>query len=444
MTHRAGEAPTDPPSAVSDNVQVGHNTAKGNSSAAGPVDLDIATIGAGLDVHRNTCGVGVSAAGPEPTWCKHRPADSTGDQRGSGAPLPTLVARSQPGRSDLSVGCTYSRGVHPARLGRELPVLPGRLQRLADELADEGLPVLDDAADPVGALVELAYALRPQLHERRVPTYGVLIPPTPFDVEDGRLVGADSAELIAVTDLDVQFARRFADGRTSFALRSSDAITHLACFARNVADEYDLVGLQTSLGGLIIQRHPDGQVRVFGPAGVVRWNGIAWHHDAPIDAWIGRLAAVADDVPLHGVRPLLRFAIHELAGRRIGATLIWRPTDEPVPDRRHEPLVHNAPRLRLDRVGEEAAIANALSQTDGAAIFDGDASLAALGIRLAPSADADQRVGSMRGMRHTSALRYSFDDPDAVVIVVSEDGPVTLMHGGRAITTVDPSDERIG
>jgi parallel beta-helix repeat protein len=66
-----GDTPTDPPSAVSDNVQVGHNTAKGNSSEAGPVDLNITTIGEGLDVHRNKCGVGVSAAGPEPTWCKH-------------------------------------------------------------------------------------------------------------------------------------------------------------------------------------------------------------------------------------------------------------------------------------------------------------------------------------------------------------------------------------
>ncbi len=211
-----------------------------------------------------------------------------------------------------------------------------------------------------------------------------------------------------------------------------------------MADEYDLVGLQASLGGLIIQRHPGGQVRVFGPAGVVRWNGIAWHHDAPIDAWVGRLGTVAGDIPIEGVRPLLRFAIHELGGRRIGATLIWRPTEHPTPDRRLERLVHNAPRLRLDSVGEEAAIAQALSQTDGAAIFDAGASLVALGIRLASSAAAEQTVSAMSGMRHTSALRYSFDDPHSVVIVVSEDGPVTLMHGGRAITTVDPSDERIG
>jgi hypothetical protein len=227
-------------------------------------------------------------------------------------------------------------------------------------------------------------------------------------------------------------------------VRTTDTISHLACFGRNMADEYDLVGLQATVGGLIIQRHPSGQVRVFGPSGVVRWNGIDWHHDAPIDAWVARLADVAPELPVDGVRPLLRFAIHELGGRRIGATLIWRPVDRPMPAGRTEALVHNAPRLRLDRVGEEAALAHALSQTDGASIFDTDATLVAIGIRLAPSTAAATSIEPMTGMRHTSALRYSHDDANAVVIVVSEDGPVTLMHGGQAITTVDPNDETIG
>ena len=50
----------------------------------------------------------------------------------------------------------------------------------------------------------------------------------------------------------------------------------------------------------------------------------------------------------------------------------------------------------------------------------------------------------MHGMRHTSALRYSHDDPEAIVIVVSEAGPVTIMLRGRAITSVDPTAEPIG
>lgn len=328
--------------------------------------------------------------------------------------------------------------------GHELPVLPGRLQRLADELADEGVPALDGAPDAIGALVELAYALRPQLHEGRVPTYGVIMPPPSFVFDVERASASGTVDVIPVNDLDLQFARRFADGVSSFAVRTTDTISHLACFGRNMADEYDMVGLQATVGGLIIQRHPGGQVRVFGPSGVIRWNGIDWHHDAPIDAWVARLADVAPEMSVDGVRPLLRFAIHELGGRRIGATLIWRPTDRPVPTGRTEALVHNAPRLRLDRVGEEAALAHALAQTDGASIFDADATLVAIGIRLAPSTAATASIGAMTGMRHTSALRYSHDDPHAVVIVVSEDGPVTLMHGGHAITTVDPSDETIG
>ena len=36
-------------------------------------------------------------------------------------------------------------------------------------------------------------------------------------------------------------------------------------------------------------------------------------------------------------------------------------------------------------------------------------------------------------MRHTSGRRYSFDDPAATVIVVSEDGPVTVLRNGELI-----------
>lgn len=325
----------------------------------------------------------------------------------------------------------------------DLPVLPGRLQRLADELAEERVPALAGVADPVAALVELAYALRPQRFEGRVPTYGALLPPASGVLVDRLDLGAP-VDLVPVGDVDVQFARRFADGITSFAVRRGDGIPHIACFGRNMADEYDLVGVQAALGGTIVQRHPRGQVRLFGPAGVIRWDGVTWHHDAHVDAWIDRLRSVAGDLPVDLIRPLMRFALHELAAQRIGATLIWRPTDGAVPARRHEPLVRNTPRLRLDNVGEEAALAHALSQTDGAALFDAGLTLLGLGIRLAPSGDAEREVSAMHGMRHTSARRYSYDDPEAVVIVVSEAGPVTVMHRGRAITSVDPSSEPIG
>ena len=329
--------------------------------------------------------------------------------------------------------------------GFELPVLPRRLQRLADELDDEGLPILDGAPDRLAALVELAYALRPPQHEGRVPTYGAILPTNSMlDSGDHTSAWGTSVNLIPVRELDVQFARRFADGITSFAVRSTSSIDHLASFGRNIADEHDLVGLQATTGGIIVQRHPTGQVRVFAPGGVVRWDGTTWHHDEPVDAWIARLSSIATDLPVEGLRPLLRFAIHELGGRRIGAILIWRPVDEAVPTGRFEALVHNAPTLQLDRVGEESALASALAQTDGAAVFDRAMRLTSLGIRLAPSIAAERHIGTMQGTRHTSALRYSYDDPQSIVIVVSDAGPVTLMHHGHAVTSVDPASERIG
>lgn len=46
-------------------------------------------------------------------------------------------------------------------------------------------------------------------------------------------------------------------------------------------------------------------------------------------------------------------------------------------------------------------------------------------------------------MRHTSGRRYSFDDPTATVIVVSEDGPVTVLRGG-ALLAISPASDDIG
>ena len=326
----------------------------------------------------------------------------------------------------------------------DTPVLPGRLERLLAELSDEGVPAFEGAPDGLGALVELSYALRPHVHEGRVPTYGAIVVADPASGDDPILPPGVDATLVPVGDLDIRFARRFADGTATFALRTEEGISHLVCFSRDMSAEYDLVGLQATIGGLVVQRHHAGQVRVFGPSGVVRWDGISWYHDPPLDAWLARLASAAPELPIVEMRSVLRFAVHELGGRRIGSTLIWRPLDGDLPSGRTERLVHNVPVLRLGRPGEAAAIANALAQTDGAAIFAGDGSLLSIGVRLAPSSTAEATIDAMSGMRHTSAKRYSFDDRDCVVIAVSDAGPVTIMFAGETILDVDPHEQKIG
>ena len=66
-------------------------------------------------------------------------------------------------------------------------------------------------------------------------------------------------------------------------------------------------------------------------------------------------------------------------------------------------------------------------------MFDAAGVLRQLGVRLVPSAEAETSVEGLRGMRHTSGRRYSFDDSAATVIVVSEDGPVTVLRNGKLL-----------
>ncbi len=321
-------------------------------------------------------------------------------------------------------------------------MLPGRLERLRAELREEGVPALDGGFDEVAALVELAYALRPPSHEGRVPTYGSVLLPGPLD--PGRLdLGPLDHEVVPVDHLDPTLVRRFADGMRTFVVRDRNGLSQLLCFGRAMSREYDLVILQGLLGALIVQRHPGGQVRTYGPAGVARWDGVAWSHDEPIGELHRTLAISVPHIPADVLRLLLLFAIHELSPRRIGATLVWRPDGSARLAGRCEPRFPRVPTVGLRHPGGPAAIANALAQTDGAALFDDDGTMVAMGVLLVPSDAAKAQIDLLSGTRHTSAMRYSFDDLDAVVIVVSEDGPVSVMNAGRSLRA-DPDGDLIG
>jgi DNA integrity scanning protein DisA with diadenylate cyclase activity len=56
-----------------------------------------------------------------------------------------------------------------------------------------------------------------------------------------------------------------------------------------------------------------------------------------------------------------------------------------------------------------------------------------LGVRLVPSTAAEENVEALGGTRHTSGRRYSYDDPRATVIAVSEDGPVSVLRNGAVL-----------
>lgn len=309
-----------------------------------------------------------------------------------------------------------------------------RLTRLADELAESGLPGFADPTALGLILEEADQALRPPVHERRVPSSGSIINPT----SDSQTWPARTGLTILRTPVVGQSlvdARRYADGLSSWLLRRKAGDHEWLMFDRPAGSERDLVVLAAALGATLVQRHPSGTVRIVGNFGVLRTEGYQWHLERPVDRLVDAITD-ADGADPAVTKALLEFAVHDLGARGIGALLILCP--EPIVGAAVEERLPTPPPLRVGTPFHLAPLQHALTQVDGAAVFDHRGILRQLGLRLIPSSDAEDQVDPFGGTRHTSARRYSFDDPSSVVIAVSEDGPVTVFREGRV---VGPSPE---
>jgi Probable sensor domain DACNK/DisA bacterial checkpoint controller nucleotide-binding len=305
-----------------------------------------------------------------------------------------------------------------------------RLHRLADELSEAGL-ALDVGSGPDAiVLAEVDYALRPHVHERRVPSVGTIIEPT-TDADRWQAGSGLSVTRRPVESMPLNRSRLFADGLASWLIRRVSGDDEWVVFDRPAGSERDLVVLAGATAATIVQRHPSGAVRIVGVHGVLRWDGLTWHHEPPISTWIDSVTACGAYGGEDVLELLLEFAVHDLGARGIGAIFVFRP-DDTAPSM-IEIRLPTPPPLDITRPFDLAPLRHALSQIDGAAVFDAAGILRELGVRLVPTPEAESSVEGFRGMRHTSGRRYSFDDPRATVIVISEDGPVTVLRNGELL-----------
>lgn len=318
------------------------------------------------------------------------------------------------------------------------PLTPRQRARLLDELGEIGLDWSGGEPWHDLAVLALDYARRPEVFERRVPSYGAIIQPTtdPTAWAEGSGLAIDLRPTHAPW---MKTARLFADGLSSWVVLDTDSEPATAVFNRPAGSERDLVVLAEAMGATLIQRHPNGMVRVVGADGVHRWDGLSWHHEPPVATWIEAMVAMCSAQD-HGpvMETLVAFALHDLGARNIGATLIYRP-DAELPAG-IEVRLPTPPPLQITRPFDLAPLRHALAQVDGATVFDSDGVLRHIGVRLVPTATAEAEVDGLRGMRHTSARRYSHDDPAATVIVVSESGTVTIIRAGYVVG-ISPTGE---
>lgn len=306
----------------------------------------------------------------------------------------------------------------------------GRLGRLADELEELGLPKSVSGSFRAMLLEEIDHAMRPDVHERRVASTGSILEP---HTDAGSWERGTQLQIAhaPVMQQPLGASRRFADGLSSWLLRRADGEDEWVLFDRPAGSERDLVVLSSVLDATIVQRHPSGSVRVVGRFGVLRWDGLSWHFEPPVTTW----TEVVTAPPFAGdpgvLKAMLAFAVHDLGSLGIGALLVYRPDDEPGPA--VEERLPTPPPLQVGTPAHLAPLRHALAQVDGAAVFDVGGVLRQLGVRLVPSAAAEEEVDALGGTRHTSGRRYSFDDPSATVVAVSSDGPVSVLRRGEVV-----------
>jgi sensor domain DACNK-containing protein len=306
----------------------------------------------------------------------------------------------------------------------------GRLWRLAEELEEIGLP--KGGSEPFRELLleEIDQVLRPTVHEGRIVSSGTIVEPA---AEPDQWSTETQLEIARapVVHQPLGAARRFTDGLSSWLLRRTDGDDELVVFDRPAGSERDLVVLSGAFDATIVQRHPSGAVRVVGSFGVLRWVELAWHYEPPVSTWIDSVTASPFVGDRDVLQSMLEFAVHDLGSWGIGSLLVYRPSPEPGPA--VEERLPTPPPLQIRTASHLAPLRHALAQVDGAAVFDADGVLRQLGVRLVPSATAEDEVEAFGGTRHTSGRRYSFDDPSATVIAVSADGPVTVLRNGAVL-----------
>lgn len=310
----------------------------------------------------------------------------------------------------------------------------GWLQRLADELDDDGIELPADPQFRQLLLEELDHCRRVPMFEGRRATYGAIILPYDRAVAEQRAArGTVDYDLVGLAG-DPASGRVYADGRASFLVRFIDGGVALACFAGSMVMEADLVRLQRATGAAIIQRTPVlDVVRFTADEAVVTWDGRQWQQRPTAIALTEALLARVPTLDAGFAGHVLELAVHWLAPSRIGATLVAHDDDRVDWTFLDTSTAVRTPGLSVCDRRHFSALTTVLRQHDLAVIVDGDGSLRKVAVGLRWTSDAERAVSTDRGMRHRSAQRYSHDHPAATVVVVSEDGPVTVYRSGSVV-----------
>lgn len=357
-----------------------------------------------------------------------------------------------------------------------------RVQRLRSELDQEKVPLVTKDTYPVSLHAnwpraldvlceEIVYARYVAVHEGYRPSYGCFIVPdlgaidadSIIDLTSLRESGAGSSTIDPAAGADeTQSAsgavsnpvradlasdlRLLVDGEHTFLVRDLAGRTAFGT-TDSASGDLSLLNLCRNLGGVYVQRQRDGRVQMLMEGLVCVNDGYDWRWLVTARELLPSVVESLSPPPdlleelAQHLGEALDLCVHVLSPRGIGATLVWQVGSQgPVGSVSNVP---NSPptELNLFSSRDRFAIVALLASVDGACIVERDGRIRNYWAMLDPSPEAKQLVAEQGGTRHTSAKRYSYDEPRSIVIVVSADGPVTLFSDGAMLARLADTEQ---
>jgi DNA integrity scanning protein DisA with diadenylate cyclase activity len=242
----------------------------------------------------------------------------------------------------------------------------------------------------------------------------------------GRIVETDG--------LPADVVRSMADGVHSVVLLVKHEPPRLLLLNESMDTDQDYASHAVWIDGVIVCNDAAGVVRIVTDSSVTLVEGRRWIKKDLVYEAAEDIAQVVPAADSHVVRRLLELSHHRFSPSGVGATIVYGLTDHPEDSRRRDEGVSVAAmNLSVLDEAEEPLLLHQARYRDGALLVGRDGRLLAVNVILRPTRASEQAVPAVKGTRHTSAARHTYDCPDVLAFVVSTDGPVTVFSDGQRI-----------
>jgi len=285
-------------------------------------------------------------------------------------------------------------------------------------------------------LYELLLIVSSEAHEGIIPSIGVI-----FVEAASELYGV---EYVLVPCEQKNMARKFANGIDCFLLYEKEIFFGLVYFNEPLINELLLVRAFPPSGGLFVQRGSTGIVKFFQGNSIILLENRNWFTKPLIKEAAWKISRCIFEVNHAILNRILEFAFHLLSPiPQVGATIVWWLNNIPVLHSESLSTGQDISEFNFSILDEARAVTfcHFLSQIDGATFLNEYGQFVRTGIHLKNSNKSRLLIPELKGTRHTSAQRFSYDFSNCLVITVSSDGPVTIFSDGVNIAnlTIHPS-----